>query len=145
MATDLRVRRAVLEDADADDAVDLTLTLSIATFEDAGEFYDPTRGQAVLRAVNWVLASQPSGGLTMTVEDSHLPVSALVQALETVGASEHANALRDADKLAAREPQSDEEWTELDDRWWDLDGSDSALAALMWAYVTAHPDEYFSD
>jgi hypothetical protein len=122
-----------MDEAESDDPVDLTLTLQIATFSQApGEL---TRGQRILGAVGWVLASQPNSGLTMTVEDSKRSVPELVEALEAVGADEHARILRAA---AERDDPS-----ELDDAWDEADGPESRLAALMWAYVTDHESEFF--
>jgi hypothetical protein len=125
---------AVIADADPDDPVDLTLSLAIATFTAGAS--DLTPGQRRLRAANWVLASQPNGGLAMTVEDAPLPLTDVVQALEALGADEHAAIVREA-------MTAGDDFDELDDRWWVLDGEDSELARLVWEDVLAHRDEFF--
>jgi hypothetical protein len=134
MTASMKVSKAVMDEADPDDPVDLTLTLQIATFE--RDRTDLTRGQEILGAVGWVLASQPNSGLTMTVEDSGRPVPELVGALEAVGAHEHARLLREA--AVVSDPG------ELDDAWDEADGDASRLAALMWTYVTDHESEFFT-
>ncbi len=133
---------AVLAEADPDDPVDLALTLAIETFTREAADGALTAGQLRLRAANWVLSSQPNGGLMMTVEDAPLPLAEVVRALEALGAPAHAAIVREAIGVGE---DDDERWEDLDDRWYALDGEDSELARLAWEDVLAHPGEFFLD
>ena len=137
------ISRAALADADPEDAIDQALTLAIETLTHLqATGATPTGGQRTLLHVNWVMITQPNGGLDMTVVDAPHTIGELADALAAVGAETQARMLTTAAERRAADADAD--LSELDDDWFehDLDGD---LAARLVAYATGHPGEFFSD
>ena len=134
------ISRSALAAADPADPIDGALTLAIETAEHHQRTgAQPTDGQRTLRHVNWVMTSQPNGGLDMTVHDATATAEELCAALAAIGANQQAQLLRDAFERGA-----DAALEDLDGIWFerDLDGD---LAARILAYANTHPREFFCD
>jgi hypothetical protein len=137
------ISRSALTDADPQDPVDQALTLAIETFTHLqATGATPTGGQRTLQRVNWVMISQPNGGLDMTVVDAPHAIGELADALAAVGAEVQARLLTIAAEQVAADAEAD--LSALDDDWFerDLEGD---LAARLVAFATGHPGEFFSD
>lgn len=137
------ISRSALAEADPQDPIDQALTLALETMTHLqATGATPTGGQRTLRRVDWVMISQPNGGLDMTLVDAPHTIGELVDALAAVGAETQARVLRTAAEQRAADAEAD--LSALDDEWFeqDLDGD---LAARVVAFATGHPGEFFSD
>ena len=137
------ISRSALADADPEDPIDHALTLAIETsthLQASGAV--PTGGQRTLLRANWVMITQPNGGLDMTLHDAPHTIGELADALTTVGAEVQARVLTTAAEQVAADPDAD--LSALDDQWFD-DDLDGDLGARLVAYATRHPGEFFSD